>query len=214
MTTLLIIRHGQSMGNLEDRFIGQTDSPLSELGMLQAEKTAEYVASTYTVDKIYSSDLSRAYDTGRKLSEKTGLEITTDKNLREIYAGEWETLPFTEIIEKYPEEFKIWMEDVGRSTCVGGESIVSVYRRATEAIEKIAKENDGKVVAITTHATVIRSVLCYFKGIPAEDMKDSKTWVSNASVTKVTYENGTFTIESESYDKHLEGFITKLPEDV
>ena len=213
MTTLLIIRHGQSMGNLEDRFIGQTDSPLSPLGKTQAEITASYIAENYKIDKIYSSDLSRAFDTGKKLSEKTGAEITIDERLREIYAGEWEGLFFKNIIENYKEDFGLWMEDVGKSTCTGGESVKSVYNRAAEVLMEIAKENDGKVIAVTTHATVIRSMLCYINGIPAENMKESKTWVSNASVSVIKYD-GKFEIEAESFDKHLEGYITKLPEDV
>ena len=64
MTTLILVRHGQSESNLKHIFCGQTDVKLTEKGHAQAKKTAEYIIKNYKIDKIYSSDLQRAYDTG------------------------------------------------------------------------------------------------------------------------------------------------------
>ena len=64
MTRLLFVRHGQSEANLEGVFAGQIDPALTELGYRQAECTAEFIAKTYSVDAVYSSDLQRAYHTG------------------------------------------------------------------------------------------------------------------------------------------------------
>ena len=60
MTRLLFVRHGQSVANLERYFAGQINPALTELGRRQAECTAEFIAKTYSVDAVYSSDLQRA----------------------------------------------------------------------------------------------------------------------------------------------------------
>ena len=63
MTTLLLIRHGQSQANLTRCFAGHLDAPLTQLGQQQAACTAEFVANAYSVDAVYGSDLLRAFDT-------------------------------------------------------------------------------------------------------------------------------------------------------
>ena len=99
MVHLIIVRHGNSVGNFKRIFIGQTDWGLSELGEEQVKRTTEYLKQ-FKIDKIYSSDLCRAYDTVLPTAEHLGLEIHKMEGLREIYAGEWEQKPFTEIAEK------------------------------------------------------------------------------------------------------------------
>ena len=70
MTRLILIRHGQSQANTLSVFAGHTDSPLTELGMEQAERTAAYVAENYEIAAVYSSDLCRASAVGEKVAEK------------------------------------------------------------------------------------------------------------------------------------------------
>ena len=88
-TTLIIIRHGQSMGNVEGKFIGITDSPLSPLGIRQAQLTAEYLKDV-KIDKVYASNLSRAKVTAEIIAQKHGLNVNVEPDLREIDAGLWE----------------------------------------------------------------------------------------------------------------------------
>ena len=78
---LIFVRHGQSMGNLNGTFLGWTDLPLSPLGFKQAEKTAQFLSSL-NIDKIYSSDLLRAYETSLALSKKRGNEVIKEKSFR------------------------------------------------------------------------------------------------------------------------------------
>ena len=78
MTDLVILRHGYSEGNKEKRFSGQMNVPLDNVGKNQAESVAKFIADNFKVDAIYSSDLSRAYDTVKPLADKLGLEIVKD----------------------------------------------------------------------------------------------------------------------------------------
>ena len=102
-TILYIVRHGFSLANAGKVFTGHTNVGLSELGLKQASHITEYFEDK-KVDVIYASDLDRAYDTVKGVADNKNLEIIKSKNLREIFAGEWEGKTFSELMEKYPEE--------------------------------------------------------------------------------------------------------------
>ena len=80
-TTLIMIRHGYSKSNKAFRFTGHLNIGLDERGKAQAEKLGEYFKN-HKIDKLYSSDLIRAYDTAKPISKATGLPIIADKRLR------------------------------------------------------------------------------------------------------------------------------------
>ena len=104
MVTIILERHGQSEGNSLKLFTGHKNVNLTELGLKQVERTAEYIAENYKVDKIYSSDLKRAVDTAQFVADKTGLEIIKNEKLRELYAGEWDGAHFDEIEKNYADD--------------------------------------------------------------------------------------------------------------
>lgn len=207
-TTLLLIRHGQSQANLQRRFAGHWDVPLTELGQRQAQKTAAFVAEAYTVDAVYCSDLVRAADTGMAVAQKLGLPATFDPALREIYAGKWESLS-REQLEHDPEFTGPWCTDIGSCCPPEGESVAALARRIEAALRRIAEENPGKTVVVATHATPIRAMQCLQSGQPLSAMKDVP-WASNASVTELFYQDGAFTLGKLSQDDHLTGMISTL----
>jgi NAD(P)H-hydrate epimerase len=100
MTRIIIVRHGQSEANAKCAFAGYTDFELSSLGIKQAGATAKYIVEKYSIDRIYTSDLSRAYGTALPISEMSGLPLITNSELREIFAGEWEGKTFAELDEE------------------------------------------------------------------------------------------------------------------
>ncbi len=207
MTTLLLIRHGESKTNRLRRFAGQQDIELNELGHLQAAKTAKYVTQKYKIDKIYSSDLSRAYHTAKPISEILGLDITTYKELREISVGAWQGKDFEEIERLYPEIIKKWSSFDVDCTPENGESRRELYERGIAILEKIAKENDGKTVAVATHGGLIRGVQAAILYGEIERFGDVVA-TPNASVTELLYDNGKFEIKLFNENAHL----TKLNE--
>ena len=192
MTTILLIRHGQSVANLENVFAGHLDKPLTELGVKQARLTAEYIKENFSVDAVYASDLSRAFATGKEVADSLGLTVISDRELREVDGGKWEGANYLTLPEEYPEEFGIWLSDIGHARCPEGESTAEAQQRMVSALRRIARDNEGRTVAVATHACVIRCVMSYCKDKSTENMKDVP-WVSNASVTvlKVERENST-----------------------
>lgn len=197
-----MVRHGESEANRNNIFAGSFDADLQHRGEKQAEKTAEFIAENYKVDKIYASDLKRAFKTGKAVADRTGVEIIPDRRLREISAGEWEGMKFDDIREKYPEAYTVWRTDLGNARCTGGESTKELGERILAALTEIAEQNDGKTVVIATHATPVRAMQTHCIYGDFGRMKDVK-WVSNASVSEFFYENGKFTCGKISQDEHL-----------
>lgn len=191
MTKLILVRHGLSDANVKHVFAGHSDADLTEQGHEQAKNTAEYIASNYKPDIIYSSDLRRAYKTACHIAEKFGMEVKKDEWLREIYAGEWENKEYDYITEHFGSEYAVWKNDIGNAHPNGGESVQQLGERITTELKKIAEEYAGKTVVVVTHATPIRVSECIWRGCPLSEMKDFP-WVSNASVTEVIYSNGVF----------------------
>lgn len=213
MTTVILIRHGESEANREDIFAGHLNVDLMPKGVEQAQKTAQYIVENYTVDKIYASDLKRAYKTGKTLADKLGMEIIADKRFREIDAGEWDGIKFNELGDKYAEEFRIWRDDIANAKCTGGESVEDLRKRVFGVATEVAENNDGKTVVIATHATPIRVMQTYVQMGSLEKMNDIP-WVSNASVSVFEYDNGKWTCKAVSMDKHLGDLVTALPSNV
>ena len=212
MTKLLLIRHGESEANNKGFFAGQYDAPLMPKGVEQAEKTAKYAVEKYHPVKIYASDLKRAYDTAIPVSKLIDADIITDQRIREIYAGKWQQMPFDDLEKTYPDDYRVWLNDIGNACCSGGESVKELSERVMAALTDIAKENDGETVAVATHATPIRAAqtviqhgdIGYMKNVP---------WVSNGSVTVLEY-NGEWRCASVSEDHHLGAYKTVFPANV
>lgn len=201
MTTLLLVRHGESMANFNHEFVGHTDVDLSPRGKIQAEKTAEFIKENYKIDKVFASDLQRAFKTGKCIADKCGVEIVSDEGLREIYAGDWEGRGRDDLIENSPE-YEIWRNDIGECIPPNGESVKSVYERIPLKLLQLAIENEGKTIVIATHATPIRCVIAKWMGLGISGMK-LFPWAPNASVTEVTFENDIFMVTKAPQDKHL-----------
>lgn len=213
MTKLLLIRHGESTANRRDVFAGQINPDLEEKGVRQAKITADYIASNFNVDKIYSSDLQRAYKTALCLSEIIDIEVVKDKNLREINGGIWENAKYSDLQSLYPSEFRVWLDNTGESYCPGGESVSQLTDRIMNALTKIAKENDNKTIAVFTHATPIRVAQTIIETGTLDEMKNIE-WVSNASVTILSYDNDIWKIDAVSIDDHLKELKTFLSSEV
>jgi glucosyl-3-phosphoglycerate phosphatase len=168
---LVLWRHGRTEWNLTGRFQGQADVSLDDVGRQQAAAAARAVAGFDPVS-IFSSDLARTYQTAEPLAALTGLEIQTDKRLREIHVGSWEGLLGDEIRAQDPElAEQVWRgEDVRRSPT--GESPQEVADRVAEALTEIAETaEDGATVAVVTHGLAGRVGACRFVGLPFDQWR-------------------------------------------
>ena len=213
MIEFLIVRHGHSVANEKGIFAGATDVPLSETGMKQAELVSNFILENYSIDAIYSSELSRAKDTVKKVSEKLNLPIITNPAFNEIYGGKWENVTFEEIYKKYPEDLLRWRNDIANSKCTEGESFSALRKRTINGLNSLAEKHEGERVIIATHAGATKAMLCTILNLTNEECANFD-WVSNASITTVTYNNKTFTVKQFSYDEYLSSLKTSLPNNI
>ncbi len=213
MTVLIFVRHGESEANKSHFFAGHTDVALEEKGLEQAKVTAEYIAANYKVDKVYASDLKRAYATGKCIADITGAEITAHSGLREIYGGEWEGKGFDILQTEYKEEYDVWLADIGSAMPRGGESVKQLGERVFSAVQKIAQENDGKTVVIASHGAAIKAAQAMMRFGSVERMNEVE-WTTNASVTVFEYDGDAFRCVVAGYDKHLGKNRTEFPANV
>ncbi|HSU35119.1 MAG TPA: histidine phosphatase family protein [Propionibacteriaceae bacterium] len=165
---IVLWRHGRTEWNADHRFQGQADVPLDSLGVEQAAAAAPALAAFAPV-ALYASDLSRAYRTAAALAEITGLEIQTDKRLREIDVGSWEGLHGSQVHAQNPDlAERLWRgEDVRRSPT--GESPREVAQRMVEALTEMAEAAPaGSTIVVATHGLAGRVGACHLVGLPFE----------------------------------------------
>ncbi len=203
-TLIYMIRHGESVGNQKRDFLGHTDLPITEKGEKQALAAADYLASIgFAPDAVYASPLCRAHKTALlALSKCSAPDPILLDGLREIYAGEWEGKNFDALDVEYPEERRVWREDIGHARPVGGEAVAELYGRVVSTVLTIAKENEGKTVFIGTHATPIRAVETYARGKSA-DLMCEVPWPSNASLSVYRIDGERLISLSYSYDEFM-----------
>lgn len=201
---ILLIRHGQSEGNIKKVFCGKIDFPLTEKGKEQGAVACEYIYANYKVCAIYASELTRARQTVKRLSELTGIPVSIKPQFNELFGGKWENETVPYIAEHYPEDFKVWEENVGEARPTGGESFKELADRAFKGLRTVVEEcgeKDG-VAVVATHGGVIRTIQCLLSGLPLSEMKNIP-WVNNSSITEIKYADGKFVLGKIGYDEFL-----------
>ena len=209
MTTVIFVRHGQSTANLDRIFAGHTDVPLTELGKKQAENTAKFLEKS-PICAIYSSDLARSMQTAEPTASLHKLPIIPNRELREIYAGEWEGRYYEELVNEYDKSFTVWRTDCGRAHPEGGESTLELGVRIYREVDRLIELHRGECFAIFTHATPIRLMRAKWEGYPPEELRNVE-FCANASVSIVEYDdNGQANVLLCGYDEHQGDIATRF----
>lgn len=201
-TKIILIRHGESLANAQRVYLGHTDWDLSDKGKAQAEAAAEYFKDE-PIDVIYSSDLLRAYNTAVTHARIHNLVINPDKDLREIFLGDWEGHRIEYISERWDREFNFeWREQFGICNPPGGESVPHAAQRFYNEVLRIARLHKGKTVLITAHAAVIRAFWGKITGTPAEDVAKNIPFPTNASASTVEFDGERLVPVTYSFDEY------------
>ncbi|HZP90612.1 MAG TPA: histidine phosphatase family protein [Actinomycetota bacterium] len=152
MTTILLVRHGETDWNLHRRVQGHADTPLNDTGRAQARALGDELAGE-PIDAVYSSDLMRAHETARLVAEPRGLDVTAIRDLRERHFGTWEGLTDEEIFARFPEAREGPWGD--------GETRDEMTDRVLGALRRIADSHPGSRVLVVSHGGPLRSVLTH-----------------------------------------------------
>jgi broad specificity phosphatase PhoE len=181
MLHLMLVRHGETDWNVQRRYQGQTDVPLSGFGMRQAELVAERLTGG-KIDAVYASDLSRAWETAQIIAGKSGLEVFPEPRLRELKFGILEGLTFDEAEAQHSEMIAAWLEDYN-NTPEGAETIDSFNTRIVSLLDNLRGEHDEQVVLLVGHGGSLSEILRVILGLSPE-----KRWyfeMENASLSEV-----------------------------
>jgi len=199
-TILTLVRHGETLANIEGVWHGSTDTPLTELGLEQAARVAAHLGERHRdAAALYSSDLQRAHDTARAIGGALDLEVRLDDELREYHLGSWEGIGYRELYEKH----RLWhhMRTDPEFAPHGGETPREVVERITRALERIARAHPRERVIVVTHGGALSMTL----GALLDD--DYASWgrvVENCAVSELSIEPEPRLL-SFNQTEHLEG---------
>jgi broad specificity phosphatase PhoE len=189
-TRILLIRHGQSVGNAERRFGGHTPTPLSARGRAEAEATARALVSE-KVSAIYSSDLLRAVETAAPLALASGLTVNETSAFRERSVGAMEGLTFEEAAAMYPQEYGALLRRDFEHVLLGGESYRQLLDRAAHALDRAIEENRGGTIAVFSHTGTICILALHLMGaLDAPDLRPVWIATSNCGIARFELQHG------------------------
>ncbi|QEH68553.1 histidine phosphatase family protein [Cellulosilyticum sp. WCF-2] len=158
MTTLLLIRHGETPWNVLAKVQGCQNIALSETGKAQASLLSERLNGAFTA--VYTSPLHRAFETAEIICKPTQLSPIPLEALKEVDFGSWEGLTFKEISKLYPTHFNTWLTDELTGPMYDGDgSIQNVSRRAKACIYSIVQKHPNETIVMVSHGGLIKSAL-------------------------------------------------------
>jgi len=164
MTRFILVRHGRTAWNREERFRGRHDLLLDETGLRQA-----YAAAVHLLDRpitaVYSSPLKRTMETAKVIANQRGLPVQRHEGLLDIDFGRWQGLNAEEARAQDPELFRTWLEEPHKVRFPGGEALEDVRTRVTDAVEELAGAHPEETVVLVSHMVVCKVLMCAMLGL-------------------------------------------------
>ncbi len=164
-TSIVLVRHGQTLFNKQRRYQGSSDMPLTPYGVLQAEAAAARLARAQIRSAIVSPS-TRARTTADIILGNRDVQPHDDADWRETAHGRWEGLTYREVQARFPTEALSRFADALHGRATGGESLAEVAERVQRGWRTLLQRNPGGRVLVVTHATPIQLVLCLLMGVP------------------------------------------------
>jgi probable phosphoglycerate mutase len=209
-TELIVVRHGQSRGNVEGRFGGHGPTPLTDLGRRQAAAAGRHLAAAHAPSVLVSSDLIRARQTAEAIAEATGLDPVHEPGFRERSVGDWDDLLFTEVAERFPDDWERMTRRDFTFCPPGAETIDAVYQRVGRALDQLLAAHPGERVVLVSHGIAIFHLFSTICGLGSPSGKLGVfTLVDNASISRFRWQSETWRILSLNETHHLAGVATE-----
>jgi broad specificity phosphatase PhoE len=186
VTTLLLVRHGETDWNRDGRWQGHSDTQLNEAGREQARRTA---AELDGVDVVYASDLARAHETAEIIAAALELNVRTDPRLRERSFGAWEGLTAPEIEERFAEQLARWR--VGEGAGAEDAEPFDVFAHRVRAfLDEVLGRHPDETVLVVAHGGTIRVIHALASGLDYVRDHRSIPGVPNCTVARYAARDG------------------------
>jgi probable phosphoglycerate mutase len=196
MTEIILIRHGETAWNAIRKLQGHCDIPLNAEGTRQAKALASALQNE-KLDAIISSDLQRAVQTAGEIARLQGIPTRIDAGLRERCFGGFEGMLYSELPERFPQEYAAWRSrdpdfhfpPSALDSSYTGESIRQFHQRSISTISHYAQQFQGKKIALVAHGGVLECAYRAAKKLPLNALRE--VTIYNASINRFRYtENG------------------------
>ena len=200
---MYLIRHGATENNLASPPLLQgygIDLGLTETGRQQAQATETLLAKT-PLQAIYASPLKRAIETAQTIGRSHQLDVQIVRELIEVDVGSWEGRSWDEISRTDSERHANFLSDPATHGYRDGENLSQVVERAMPAIERLARENLGRQVAIVSHNVVNRVVIAHLLNIPLAHGRS--IYQDNCGVNVIRYRAGKYKVMSVNSSFHV-----------
>ncbi|WP_374202069.1 histidine phosphatase family protein [Streptomyces sp. AC550_RSS872] len=204
MTTLVLLRHGETLLTPERRISGSGGSNpgLSPAGRRQARAAADALAHRGAVEAVVTSPMRRCRETAQCVAARLGLSVRIDRDLREADFGAWEGLTFAEVRERYPDDLSAWLASPETPPSGAEETMHQVARRVTAVRDGLLARYAGATVLVVSHVVPLRTLIRLALQAPPHTV--FRMEVAAASLSTVTYdEDGTATVQALNDTHHL-----------
>lgn len=204
---LFLCRHGESEYNAKGIIQGHIDTYLTPKGIVQARLTGEYLKN-FNIQKIYTSDLRRAYQTATIIGDVLGIEPLADERIREMNFGQWEGRCYDEIFLSNKEEWEKWLKNPVAYPLPSQEEFHIFEERIKDFLNEIKKQKEERVL-IVAHGGSIQGMICIETGIGLENI-----WAlrhTNTGISLLEYDNTHINavLKFFNYNHHLENLESK-----
>lgn len=199
-TRFIVVRHGETRWNVEQRIQGNGDSPLTARGLAQADAIAQRLAAE-PFDALVASDLGRALQTAERIARRTGHAVIPDARLRERHFGEGEGLTYEEIDRLHPGAFSRTREMDPDYRVPGGETRREFHGRILRAFEALADAHDGRRITVVAHGGVLAAIYRVIHGIPVAQPHTIP--IANAAYNAIAFEADRWSLEAWGDVDHL-----------
>ena len=199
---IIVVRHGETVANKQGVLQGQSNTPLNEVGVMQAHAAAERL-KRYSFDAAYTSDLERASDTAEIICKfHQELNLIKTSELREWNLGDLQGKSYGEVMEKYPEIMNAFRKLGNVPPIPGGENLEDFQLRISSFLDKIASENAGKKVLLVSHGGAMQRMLIHTMGMIS--LRNIFPMCANAGMSVFKCRGGEWQMVTWNDTAHLE----------
>ncbi len=192
--TIYLVRHAITRSNKDKVYAGWGEEELLEEGVLQAQRLAREI-TVLGISAVHTSPVKRALQTARILNARIKAELIVEDDLKEMRMGVWEGLSEQEVEDRYPSEYKVWLQRPADLRMSGRETLHEIQKRGLRAVNRIIQTRSEDVSLLVTHVALIRCLSLHFRKLSLNLYKTIS--VPNLSLYRIKGFGGTVTFDTQ-----------------
>lgn len=199
---IYLVRHGETLWNLEGKMQGWKDSPLSERGIQNAKKLGERLQEI-PFDLILCSPLGRTVATAEYIKGERDIPMKLVDGLKEMSFGLWEGMERSALEAQYPEALENFFRSPHLYRPVEGESFEDVFHRVERTLMDLLHHSQGEHILVVTHTVVIKAIYAILKNLPLSELWNLP-YIYDTSLTIIEFDGGKVNFILEADGTHRE----------